>query len=327
MRVWPSKRLVITLGQAGVSVSLIAVIISRIDYSHFLAHWRNLGFAVVVALLALLAGQVVMAGARLKFVLAALGARLPLRRTSAIGLCGSFFEQVAFGFVGGDVMRLWLLQRSDVPLRSAFCAVLVDRCFGVASIVLLVLCGLRGLMAVVGEADQQIVVAVLIVLVAGAGVGALGLAMLPRRWQHFPIVGDLSRLLVTVREHGSARVSLLAALCIAGATHLSNLVIIAVIGHALGMPVNPAQWFSIVPAVLLFSMLPISAGGWGVREAAMVVALQRLGVAPDAAVVPSIVFGLGILIITLPGGVVWMMNGRGTATRSPKLKLSAEAGL
>jgi hypothetical protein len=34
-----------------------------------------------------------------------------------------------------------------------------------------------------------------------------------------------------------------------------------------GLPLLPAQWFFIVPSALLFSMIPISAGGWGVREA------------------------------------------------------------
>jgi len=39
-------------------------------------------------------------------------------------------------------------------------------------------------------------------------------------------------------------------------------------------------------------MLPISIGGWGVREGAMVVALHGFGLAPQDALLPSVLFGL-----------------------------------
>jgi hypothetical protein len=83
------------------------------------------------------------------------------------------------------------------------------------------------------------------------------------------------------------------------------------------LPVRLAQWFFIVPAALLFSMLPITAGGWGLREGILVFSLQGLGVRPEEAVVPSIVFGLGTLLVTLPGGLIWLANRRPKVTGTP----------
>jgi uncharacterized membrane protein YbhN (UPF0104 family) len=64
------------------------------------------------------------------------------------------------------------------------------------------------------------------------------------------------------------------------------------------------------PGVLLVSMLPISLGGWGVREHAMVVAFGLVGVPADAALSASILYGLCLLIASLPGGVLWLAERR-----------------
>jgi hypothetical protein len=55
-------------------------------------------------------------------------------------------------------------------------------------------------------------------------------------------------------------------------------------------------------------MIPISAGGWGLREGVLIFALGELGIPAEEAIVPSLIFGLGILLVTLPGALVWLAN-------------------
>jgi hypothetical protein len=55
-------------------------------------------------------------------------------------------------------------------------------------------------------------------------------------------------------------------------------------------------------------MLPISIGGWGVREGAMVVALHGFGISAEDALLPSVLFGLCAVAATLPGGILWVIN-------------------
>jgi len=63
-------------------------------------------------------------------------------------------------------------------------------------------------------------------------------------------------------------------------------------------------------AVLLISMLPISIGGWGVREGAMVLALRGFGIPTEEALLPSILFGLCAVTATLPGATFWILARR-----------------
>ncbi len=66
----------------------------------------------------------------------------------------------------------------------------------------------------------------------------------------------------------------------------------------------------IVPTVLAAAMLPISFGGWGAREAAMIAGLQAVGIAPEAALAASFTLGIILLGTGMLGGVVWLLHRR-----------------
>jgi len=58
---------------------------------------------------------------------------------------------------------------------------------------------------------------------------------------------------------------------------------------------------------VLAQVLPISVGGWGVREAAAVALLAMTGIDAASALLVSIAFGLLIFLATLPGVLFWLM--------------------
>jgi uncharacterized membrane protein YbhN (UPF0104 family) len=302
------RRHLLTIGKALVSAAAILFIISRFDWPFFLSYWHKLSAPLVMLSLAVLAIETTLvAGMRLKLVLKALGADYSLARTSQIALCGFFVEQVAFGFVGGDAMRLWLLHRIDVPFRKAFEALVIDRCLGLGALLLLVLAGLPGFLDLLPSFAQPTIV------IAGATVAAVTGSVLL-----FLLVGrttgrahsvrvEIANLYLVIRSPGTRRYFLLTVV-LACFTHLMNVLVFIFIGQNLGLPVTPAQWFFVVSPTLLFSMIPISAGGWGLREGVLIFALASLGVAPEEAIVPSLIFGLGILVVTLPGAWVWLAS-------------------
>jgi len=77
--------------------------------------------------------------------------------------------------------------------------------------------------------------------------------------------------------------------------------------QAFNAPLAPGVLALAVPPVILASSLPISVGGWGTREAAMVVMMGALGALPEPAIVASIVFGIAGILISLPG-VLWLQR-------------------
>ena len=62
--------------------------------------------------------------------------------------------------------------------------------------------------------------------------------------------------------------------------------------------------------------VPISIGGWGLRELAVVSLLATHGVAPERALLFSVCFGLALAIGSLPGALAWILFPFPSARRS-----------
>ena len=310
-----AKRLALVAIKALVSIGLIAVLATRLDYARVLSYWHALdGIWILGALGILFLEMCLLAGVRLKLMLASVGARRPLTTTAEIALCGFFFEQVTIGFVGGDAIRLWLLRRTAVPFGRAIQALMLDRACGFASLVLLSLLGVQALLPLVEESVRDVIVVTLGGFIAA---GLLGVAVIvvltkvlpPSRlsayWQRFGL-----------SEHPISMVALATVFTLAVVTHLLNVLVFWMLGQSLGLPITLQQWFIVAPTVLLVSMLPISIGGWGVREGAMVVALHGFGISAEDALLPSVLFGLCAVAATLPGGILWIINKDAVAENS-----------
>lgn len=66
----------------------------------------------------------------------------------------------------------------------------------------------------------------------------------------------------------------------------------AVAGLALGAPLTPLALLTVVPLALLTMLLPVSVGGWGVREAAAAALWPLVGLSAETGVATSILYGL-----------------------------------
>jgi glycosyltransferase 2 family protein len=89
--------------------------------------------------------------------------------------------------------------------------------------------------------------------------------------------------------------------------HLLSIVAILLAAHAVQVPLTLSVVLAIGPVLLLAQVLPISVGGWGVREAAAVMLLSMTGVDATSALLISITFGMLLFLATLPGVVFWLM--------------------
>ena len=74
--------------------------------------------------------------------------------------------------------------------------------------------------------------------------------------------------------------------------HLLAVAIVVVIASGLDLNLSITDALLLVPVMLLAIMLPISIGGWGVRESAAVPLLALAGVPASGAVTLALLFGL-----------------------------------
>ena len=98
------------------------------------------------------------------------------------------------------------------------------------------------------------------------------------------------------------------------------------IADGIGSRLPLGIWTMVVPPVTLIQLLPVSLAGWGVRETALVVALGSCGVPAEAALATSILLGMCMILVGLPGGLIWLVGWDITRPRLPPTARSLRSG-
>jgi glycosyltransferase 2 family protein len=280
----------------------------QIDFTQVLSavallDFRWAAFATLIVML-----QIPLLGLRWRNVLnelAACDARMTRTVMIAITAISVFFAQV-LPSVAGEGVRAWMLARISRDWRNAVMSVVIDRGIGVGVLVALGFAFLllpSGLTALGGYRG--------VVLVSYGGLllaGAFGLLLAPRiapllaRWRYSRW---LAALAVDTRDVlvGPKGPMILGIGCL---IHALTIAVIWSIGRAQGLvlPVTDAAvLFTVMVGVAL---VPISIGGWGLRELAVISLLGNYGIAPGRALLFSVCFGVVLAIGSLPGALAWL---------------------
>jgi uncharacterized membrane protein YbhN (UPF0104 family) len=236
---------------------------------------------------------------RWQFVLRMLGWETAGFGTLSVFLGYSFLVgQVLPSSVGGDVARAAMLARrtgAAVAARSVVC----DRLLGFAGLALLAVPALP--VAAARAAGLTLFMTVTIAVLGTIAVVAVVFVSpsftygIP--WIGRPLATIASDLRITLL---SGKVSLVA-VGLGLASNLANVVLIYVLGLAIGGGLRALDCLILVPPVLLVSALPISLAGWGVREGALVAAFSLVHADPASVLATSVMSGL---ITPLMGAVV-----------------------
>jgi uncharacterized membrane protein YbhN (UPF0104 family) len=79
------------------------------------------------------------------------------------------------------------------------------------------------------------------------------------------------------------------------------------LGLALGLSLTRMEVALAFIVMVGISIFPVSVGGWGVREIAVVAFLSAQGVASEDALLFSVCYGIVLIAATLPGAVAWLV--------------------
>ncbi|WP_135507135.1 lysylphosphatidylglycerol synthase transmembrane domain-containing protein [Roseovarius aestuariivivens] len=78
--------------------------------------------------------------------------------------------------------------------------------------------------------------------------------------------------------------------------------------RATGTIVPPEAWFTILPMILCAMVIPLSVAGWGWREGTAATLMPMIGAAPGAGVALGLCYGALMLLVTLPGLVLFCLG-------------------
>jgi len=309
----------------GVSGGLLYFLSRGVDMALVGQHLRQSDpFWVLLALLLLIL-QVFLLALRWRLITHAIDTGLDLSDAVKFSMVGQFFNQTLPSIVGGDAFRMWLAAQATSSKTGSVHGVLLDRFTGLFGLVLLSLISLPALFHLLPDGPAKWAITGLVV-VGFAGTGFLILLGGPwgrgfRRWLPLRLIIDLSQ---DLRRIALVRAVAWPLLIMSTLIHLLTVVVINFLGKAIGAPVTLEQALVVVPPMLLISAIPITIAGWGVREGVMVFALGAMGMAASDAIGLSVLYGLSLVAIGLPGGPVWLACNPAAKRRAAGVKLPAQ---
>lgn len=267
--------------RAAVSLGVLAWVAAQID-------WRNLGqldglhapLALAAALLAGLAYP--LQAIRWQRLLAAQGVPLAAPRVHALFWIGNFYNSFLPGGVAGDGVRLFATWR-EFPQHTAAAAasIVADRLLGFGALLVLAILALIGQLATAGSHGELEAILLAsagsLVLLAG-GVLVITHTRLwdapAARWLGAERAASLRAAADALAQNHSA---LLTATGLSVAVWLIDFAALWLLARSVGLSADPLAMSVAAAVAYVAATLPISVGGHGVREAALVLVLGWIG--------------------------------------------------
>jgi glycosyltransferase 2 family protein len=298
-----------------VSIVLLSLLFSKIDVTRLWAIARRASLRWFAVALAIYSLNMIASTWRWHLLLRA--QEVPVRRRWLFGsfLVASFFNNFLPSNIGGDVIRISDTAKAARSRTLAATVVLMDRVLGLMALIFVAAVGASAAGAVHPAALPIWPMWLWAGLLAGAAASApavlapVGFSRLlqPLTVFHPEWVGSRIDTLVEVLTRFRARPGTLAR-CFATAVFVQGTMVLYyfAVTYALHLNVALSDIAVIVPISFVVQMLPVSFGGFGVREATFSIYFSRIGQPIESAIAMSLIGQALIILFSLTGAAVYV---------------------
>ena len=312
----PSPRRYVVLAiKISVSLILLVVLFSRIDVARLWETARRASPSWLLVAILIYYVNLVVSAWRWRLLLNAQGVHMPRLQLLQSLLVANFFSNFLPSNIGGDVIRISDTAKPAGSKTLAAAVVLIDRGLGLMGLVFVAALGATAA-ASLHRGAQPILplwlwmgflvaaIASAPAVLAPAGFGRL---LQPLTVFHPEWVGDridmITSVLARFRDKPAALVG-----GFGGALFVQATLIVFYFAVAYALHLNLQLWdlAVIVPLSFVVQLLPVSVGGFGVREATFSLYFAKIGQPIESALLVSLIPQALIIVCSLVGAAVYV---------------------
>src|SRR5882757_6480984 len=297
-----------------VSLALLYLALRGINFTAIQSRLSQINIGWIAVAIIITIGQIFLGALRWREISALCQAPLTDLQAFRYNMIGAFFNQTLPSSIGGDAVRLWLVNRTGAGWRAATYSILTDRAIGLIALALIIVASLPWSYGMIANSHGRLALVFVDFAALAGGLGFLLLGHLPWSWlktwwptKHTYACSVIANKVIFDRRSGPKIV----VLSLLG--HVLAVVIAWCAVRSIAAPADFGQTFMLIPPIMLITMMPISIAGWGVREATMMVAFGYAGLAQMDGTVVSILFGAVYFIVGCVGGLVWIFSAEKTS--------------
>jgi uncharacterized membrane protein YbhN (UPF0104 family) len=313
------RRNVLLAVKLSVSIILLVILFSRIDVAQLWATARLASASWLLAALGVFAISTLVAVWRWNLLLKTQHIEITLPSLLGSYLVATYFNNFLPSNIGGDVIRITDTARHTRSKTLATTVVLMDRVLGLMALVFVAALGATAIGRLHHTAAPILPVWLWAGFLAGAAAttpavfapAGFGRLLRPLTVFHPEWVGDrITTLTGALARFGEDPGALLTAF--AGAIFVQGALVLFyfAVAYALHLDIPFSDLAVVVPMSLVVQLLPVSVGGFGVREAFFSYYFHRIGQPIEDAVLLSLVAQALLMLFSLSGLAIYIWRSR-----------------
>jgi glycosyltransferase 2 family protein len=312
------KQIIFTLAKIAFATIVLTLLFHKVDAGDVWEKVHHAEHTPILAGVLLCWLTILIAGWRWHSLLAVFEIEIPIVALICIAQIGQFFLMFLPGPAGDDLTRMLYISRlSKGRVGEACTTVLLDRCIGLASILLLAVACIPWQWHLLASSGKTYWLAV--------GISAAGIAVFIAGVLFFLVDGLFMQRVVEkilrhlppskIREEFSviskriftSKIVIAKVMGAAIGTQFLLCSVFYLAGRSVGIHGPIAIWLGFVPIVLAANAVPITIAGFGVREFLMALFLGVLAhVEKEQALAASFIAFSMTLVVCLLGGIVYI---------------------
>jgi len=312
-----TKNLVKLLIKVTITLGMLVYVISLVDKDELLPLLAKVNpLYLILALTAHLVAFIVMSG-RWWLILIYSGEQIRYKHVLPAYYLGLFCNNFLPTSMGGDVVRIAKLKSEGLNFQQLIFSTLADRVIGLISIIIMGILGINFSISIRNNIDDQSLVfiniasTIAILLFLAAFNARLRSWILANLVQKLIPWTKINNFLVYCHQNLSVLIAnriMPVSILLSLVSQLLIVVTYYLISLSLGVNLSFLDYVLVVPVIALVSSLPITVGGLGLREGALVFLLGTIGVSTALGVSISLLYLSVLIFVTLPGGILLVVS-------------------
>ena len=310
------KKIFAIFFRVAISLVILFFLFKNIDEKSFAQIIKNADKALLfLSFLVLFCGYV-LGLFRWKMLLHAVNIRLPLKRVVTSYSAGVFFSLFLPSTIGGDFMRSVDLSVYTKKPKEVIATVFLDRLSGFIGLVILAIFSMFFGRKFLGDKSVVLSLAVIISILI------ISLLILFNKFLYSkinkllksPNAGDLREMITSLHEEihvfRQKKAVAINNIILSIAIQIILPVSFYITALSLGIKISPVYFFIFLPIISAITLLPISIGGLGLRDATVIFFFAKAGLAKNIAFAMSLLNFSFILICGALGGLIYVLTVR-----------------
>jgi len=308
----------VVLAKLAITFGLLGWLLHNVEWGELFQRISAVRTPTLILAIILLVALTIPVARRWDLIVKALGGNIGFFSALRMILMMVLVNQSIPSNLGGDAYRIVATTRSGMPWKRATLAAFVDR---LIALLALAIVASFGVLILLDHAELENHRLLAVVGTFSIVAGTLAAWIFFRSTLASKLANGidiLRRLIAALGEllHQPAQAIYLVVLTII--VQVVTVVVMSLIAINVGLKVPLFPILGVCALGLLISRLPVSLGGWGVREGTLVLGFAPFGISREAALAASITYGLTEFAAAIIGGVIWVIWTVASDTKAGK---------